>query len=365
MNPEVAVIGAGIVGLSTAHALTRAGVGVRVYERGVPGAGQSGGEGRIFRHAHDDRRLVSLAAESRGIWREWEEELAVELVSGDGSVALGESALERLQVMSEVGGLGAREAEPGEVAELVPLLAAYHGPATVDPDGGTIRTGAAVRGLQAGLGSAIVADEVLSLRPCGAGVEVRSGGEAREFAAAVVCAGIGTPALARTMGLSLPVEAAAHVRITFGVAGPPPPTLATLQDGSGAFPETGIYAATEPGNRRYSLGLSETTMVEQGGGVIDRDGLPSLGDRAVAYVEQALPGLEARPAGYRHCWVTALPWSDDGLGVWEANGAFFVAGHNLYKLAPVLGRRLADAARGEGLDPALGEGARLGEPESS
>jgi sarcosine oxidase len=46
---DVAVVGAGIVGLSTAYALSRSGVRVALYERGVPGNGQSGGDSRIFR----------------------------------------------------------------------------------------------------------------------------------------------------------------------------------------------------------------------------------------------------------------------------------------------------------------------------
>jgi sarcosine oxidase len=363
MQPRVAVIGAGIVGLATARALGERGVAVRVYERGVPGAGQSGGEGRIFRHAHDDVRLVELAKESRAIWREWEEELGAELVSDDGAVALGDGALERLEVIERAGGLRAREIDAGELREALPLLAPYEGPAVLDPDGGTIRTTTAIEALSSRLGDALVADEVLSVRPRDDGaVEVRAGGETAEFEATVVCAGRGTQALARTAGLSLPVETAAHVRIGFAVAGEPPARLATLQDGSGAFPETGVYAATEPGNGRYGLGLSETTRVDTDGGLVDSRGLPALAERAVAYVAEALPGLRPEAASVRHCWVTELPWSEDAVAVWQAGGIHFVAGHNLFKLAPVLGRRLAAAASGDDLDPLLRPEARLGEP---
>ena len=42
-----------------------------------------------------------------------------------------------------------------------------------------------------------------------------------------------------------------------------------------------------------------------------------------------------------HCWVTELPWGHDGLAVWEAGAVWFVAGNNLFKHAPALGRRLA------------------------
>lgn len=48
MNADIGVIGAGIVGLSTAYALLSAGESVRVYERGLPGNAQSGGEARFF-----------------------------------------------------------------------------------------------------------------------------------------------------------------------------------------------------------------------------------------------------------------------------------------------------------------------------
>src|ERR1700742_1821988 len=102
-HADVAVVGGGIIGLAAAYALTQRGATVTLYERGVPGNGQSGGESRIFRHAHDDRRLVELACEARRYWREWEERFGRELLSRDGVVALGPAGLRRLEAMRRAG----------------------------------------------------------------------------------------------------------------------------------------------------------------------------------------------------------------------------------------------------------------------
>lgn len=355
------MIGAGIVGLATAYALSERGVRARVYESGVPGNGQSGGESRIFRHTHDDPRLVRLTVTARAVWREWSERLGVELVSDDGVVALGETARRRMGVLREVGGVPARAIDEAELADRLPPLAAYAGPATLDEAGGAIRTGGAITALAGALGEGLVADEVISVRPTSRGAaEVVAGGERREYARVVVCAGRGTTALARGVGLSLPVSPAAHTRLAFAVRGDPPALLACLQDGSGTFGETGVYGAPHPGNRHYSLGLTENAPVREDGAAIDPAALVPLGERAAAYVSRALPGLDPRPVGVRNCWVTQLPWGPDGVAVWEAEGILFLAGHNLFKQAPGLGRALAAAALGEELMPALRPDARLG-----
>ncbi len=330
----------------------------------MPGNGQSGGESRIFRHAHDDPRLVELACRSRAIWREWEARLGVEMVSPDGVVALGPTVENRLRVLQQVGDVAVRPIDAAELAERLPLLASYSGPAMFDEAGGSIRTGASVQALVDQLRRSLVFDEVISLRSVGSGaVEVRAGGECRQHGRVVVCAGRETARLARSVGLWIPVSHAAHVRLTFALAdGDPPSRLACLLDGSGHFGATGIYAAPLSGNRRYALGLSQTVEVHEDGSLLERTGLAALSERASAYVARAFPRLDPEPVEYRHCWVTELPWGPDGLAVWEVESMYFVAGHNLFKLAPALGDALAGAAVGAQLGSHLRPEARLGQP---
>ena len=212
---DVAVIGAGIVGLATAYALSEQDAPVTVYERGVPGNGQSGGESRIFRHAHDDRRLVDFAVQARSAWREWEEQFGTELLSRDGVVALGPAAERRLEPMRQAG-VRAYLIDADEVEERLPLLASGRVSGVLDEDAGVIRTRASIDALTGALGERIVFDEVLSVRATPSGtVEVRAGGSTTEHGRVVVCAGRGTSALARGAGLPLPVRQAAHARLTY------------------------------------------------------------------------------------------------------------------------------------------------------
>lgn len=360
-EPQVAVVGAGIVGLCTAYALLERGVEVRVYEPGTPGNGQSGGRSRVFRHAHDDPRLVEATAASRAAYVQWGERLGVEMVSTDGAVAIGPSVERRLPVLQKLG-VPAHRVEAAELAECNPLLAAYGGRAMLDETGGSIRTTATIEALTAALGDRLVTDEVIGLRPLGDRVEVRSGGSTHTYERVVVAAGRGTAHLARTVGLSLPVQHAAHVRLTFAMRGEPPARLATLQDSSGDFGEAGIYAAALPGNVAYGVGLGETTDAREDASLVSPEELDALATRATDYVGRALPGLDPEPIDVQHCWVTLLPWGEDGMAVWESGGLLFPAGHNLWKQAPALGRKLAAAAAEGELDPKLTPSSRLGAP---
>lgn len=363
-HTDIAVVGAGIVGLSTAYAARQRGLSVTVYDAAPPGSGQSAGQSRLFRHAHDDPRLVAMAVESRDLWRVWESELGEQLVSDDGAVALGPAVEDRLKVLQEFPDLPVRRIDSAELAERIPLLTTYDGPAILDEAGGAIRSRAAVAALAGHLRDAIVPDHVLALRPTPSGtVEIRTGTGRHEHAHALVCAGRGTAALARGVGVSLPVRHDVTLRVTFRVRGQAPPRLSTLQDASGAFGESGVYASPYPENDHYAVGIGVHVPGGEDGSLHEPAQLAAITDRTAAYVAQALPGLDPTPVEYVHCWTTELPWSSDGLAVWETPGASFLVGHNLFKHAPALARALVRSVAGDGLHEDLRPGSWLGEPQ--
>ena len=223
----------------------------------------------------------------------------------------------------------------------------------LDEDGGVLRVRAAIEALAGALHDALVFDEVLSVRVTPSDtVEVRAGGVTAEHGRVVLCAGAGTAALARGARKPLPVRHAAHVRLAFRVREEALAQPACLLDRSGAFGEPAAYGDPLPGDRAYAVGLGEAPAYEDGS-LLDAAALPALAGSIVGYVARALPGLETAPCDVRHCRACELPWSPDGIAVWELGGMVVLAGNNLFKHAPALGRALAGAALGDGLEPIL------------
>jgi sarcosine oxidase len=341
-STDVAVVGAGINGLATALALADRGIDHRVFEAARPGAGQSAGRTRLFRHGHRTQELVELARDALVAWGEWEERLGVTLLGRQGVLVTGAEAEPHVARLGRAG-VAARLVQPPEQEALLPLLRAPGGPALLDEDGGSIDVRTSIRALAGAAGERLVTAEVFGLVP-GDPTLVETSEGIWEAGRVVLCAGAGLDSLTRVAGLEVPLSVGCHARATFAVGAPgacPP----CLQEQTGAYGEV-VYATPVPGEPLYAVGLAgDDNEVPLGPGR-ERDA-SGLVERISRYVSRALPGLDPEPVEVRLCLTTILPEGSDNFRIWERGPVIALAGDNLFKFAPLLGRLLAAAASGE------------------
>ena len=346
-STDVAVVGAGITGLSTAYALKRRGLACVCFEAAAPGAGQSAGRTRVFRHGHDDERLVRLAVRARAEWERLESELGARLLGREGVLVCGPNVAERAAAF-EVAGVPARLIGRDEQASVLPVFEPPDGEAVFDEFGGSTDVRAVIDGLAAALGDRLVRARVFDLHESRSSIKLHTSEGICSAERAVVCPGAELDQLTAGLGLDIPLTVELHARASFPVREPGTP-LACLQDRSGAHGET-VYAAPMPDGLEYAIGL----------GGNDEPPVEEALTRLRRYVERGMLGLEPAPASVRLCQTSILPWGPDAFAVWETERIAVLAGANLFKFGPLLGELLADAAvsapAGEDLSPA----ARLG-----
>lgn len=343
-SADVVVVGAGIVGLAAAHALVRRGLDVLCVERGRPGAGQSAGETRIFRHLHEDDALVRLACAARGAWRGWEDELGLALTGPDGVLV---GCDDPRGLAARLTGLGARAEVigPDEQRARHGVFAGLPGDAVLDLDGTALHARATVSALVARLQARVVHADVLGVT---AGAVVTSEGIVG-CERVVLCAGVETPALAAACGIEIDVDVACHVRGAFAVREPGVPLLAMMER-TAAF-GTPLYGIPFPGGALYGAGFSGSSLddpLPPGATSLPPGIDPGERLRGIeALVARALPGVEPRAARTRVCLVTTLRGQGpDDFGLFGEGPAWAFAGHNVYKFAPLLGEAIADVVSG-------------------
>jgi glycine/D-amino acid oxidase-like deaminating enzyme len=217
-SPDVVVVGAGVVGAGCAYYLAAAGVRVRLFDRSYVASGSSGAcEGNVLAWDKELDRELPLALRSADLWAALAEQLDDDFeYDRKGSVVVAETeaelvaAAERARVLAGLGVEGEvldadalRREEPNAAHDL-PGGVLYPGDAQLEPRLATAALVRAAVALGAELSTDVSVDRILR-GPDGraTGVETSGGRVAADMV--VVAAGVWTPALLQTAGLTVPV----------------------------------------------------------------------------------------------------------------------------------------------------------------
>jgi sarcosine oxidase len=326
---RVAVVGAGVVGLSASAALLERGAEVVCYERAdEPMAERSAGSSRIFRLAHREPDLVARAADARAGFDRWAERAGRPMIVPSGCVISGADVQEWAAAMEAAGAPVERPTAPDRL-----MLPTRRVPADalLDPSGGVVDVDA-VREYLTGLTKHVLRHEPVDAVEADGHVWTRSG--PARFDAVLLAAGAGTPALAARVGIAVPGELEHHARFTFPVDPAvawrswidlPAAGLGTYQHASGPG-RWAVGGHLDPAVTAWEVGRDAATAAS-------RD----------AVLEYAREHLAVEPRIIETIYCTPTPGLGDGFHVQHAGRVVAVHGENLFKFAPVLGAAVAAA----------------------
>ena len=347
---DVAVIGLGVTGLSTAGALARRGhavVGIDRWGSGHP-VTSSTGASRSIRVAYDDARYVRLAREAFVGWRRLETAQDVTLLVETGQVDLGPDVkLEALAAAMQTTDVPFDELDATGLRGRFPEIAMRPGErALFHAEAGTVLADAAMRALMA---DAVEAGAEVSMPERCIAIEVGDDGAAvvtdRRTVRAdqvVVAAGPWSGELLRSVSIELPLaRAVAQVTFLEAPALVGRPGIADwLMDGG-----VGVYGHPVPGigyKVAFDAGSIEPWLPDV------EAWTPDLAeqDRLITWLGERLPGVEPQIAlAQRHPW-TMTPDGDFAI---DRRGPIVVAagcsGH-AFKFGPALGALVADVVDG-------------------
>ena len=328
-DAEVAVVGAGVMGLATARVLAQAGRDVVVCEQFEVGNahGSSHGGSRIVRLSYPEERWVRLAQEAYPLWQQLEAAWGRALIDQPGTLDLGDwepnrDALTACGVPFEV-------LDAAEIERRFPIRPAAGERGLFQADGGIVYADLALQALHS------------SAQDAGAQLREHTRIEAIEDEGETVSLdGLRVKAVVVTAGAWAPglvgVDATPTRETTsYFPLDEPVPSVIDTSTGN-----THAYALAAPG-----AGLK--AGLHQSGPAIDPDepGGPDaeIADRTAAWVERRFRG--AGPAErVETCLYTTRPNDEFVL---ERKGRIVIgspcSGHG-FKFAPVIGRRLAALA---------------------
>jgi sarcosine oxidase len=362
---DVVVVGAGLLGLAAARALSQRGADVIVLEQAQVGheAGGSKGSCRIFRLGYPDADDVALARRARQPWSELEDECGQRLLHPAPHLTFG-PGLEKVRSAMEQAGAPCELLPAAEAAARFPQVAA-DGPALLEPGSCVISADAALAALAAAVPGLRASATVTGIADDGREVTVRTAEGTVTAGAAVVCAGPWTSRLLSPAGISVPsVATLEQVGYLAPAAGPEPAAQpgADAAAARGTATATGMpifishggdefYGLPVPGSTLYKIGLHHSGPATDPSGQDQRPD-PAISQRLAALARRCLPGLRPDLVRTERCVYDNSPDEDF---IVDRAGRIVVgcgtSGHG-FKFGPLLGGWLADLAAGRDPGPA-------------
>jgi len=324
---NVAVVGAGIMGAATAHALAREGHDVTLFEQFEVGhtRGSSHGRSRIVRLAYPDVEFVELAKESFAGWRELERDAGVELLELNGLLELVEDLAQ--------GSSDALDAAGAEYELVTGDAARTRWPVGV-PDGWT-----ALFQPEGGIVRAELAHRAFVDRAIAYGALLREDTRVEalddvEADAVVVTAG----AWVKTFFPDLPVRTTRETVAYFRREGEPLPSVVQLD------PMTRGHAMYSLHDPVHGLKAGAHHAGAEVGPDEDGGPDPALVERIAEWVARTYPDADPEPVASETCMYTTTA---DERFILERRGRVVIgspcSGHG-FKFAPAIGNRLASLA---------------------
>jgi sarcosine oxidase len=378
---DVAIVGAGLLGLAAGRALAARGYDVVVLERaevGHPGSG-SKGKCRIFRLGYPDPGYVRAAKRSAELWHELEAKSGRHILWPTPQLTLG-AGLRSVQRAMAAAGAPCELLTAADAASQFPAVRTG-GPALLEPDSAVIAADEALAGLAAGVPDLRTSVRVLRLADKGDHVVLRTSAGQLTARTAIVTAGPWSGGLLATLGVPLPgratLEQVSYLRpIAWNGAGrnasipdetsPDEASPDGTSRGEISAPGAPIflchtdrspYGLPVPGSALYKIGIHPS------GAAVDPDAQDQSPDQRLAgqladAAKRYLPGYDPEPVSVERCIYDNSPDEDfvlDRVGnVVIGSGT---SGHG-FKFGPLLGEWLADLATGTigpagAMDPGL------------
>lgn len=327
MQAEVVVVGAGIMGSATAHALAGRGRDVLLLEQFQVGheRGSSHGRSRIVRLAYPEVEFVELAKEAFVGWRELEQESGQELLELNGLLELVEDSDRSSRDALEAAGAEYELLDAAGARERWPVGVPDGWTALFQPEAGIVRADLAHRAF---------VDRALAR---GARLQEETRVESLDDVdakAVVVTAG----PWVKSFFPDLPVRTTRETVAYFRREGDPLPSVVHLDPVTRGHAMYSLHDAVHGLKAGAHHAGAEVSPQQQG----EPD--PALVERISEWVARTYPDADPNPVGAETCMYTTTA---DEHFILECRGKVVIgsacSGHG-FKFAPAIGSRLAGMA---------------------